>query len=78
MNTSFLKECPFCGGNARVIRGQIYMSDVYTVECDICNAHGLFEFTAQKGRILNHPDRVVTDKQAIQKAVDYWNNRKAD
>lgn len=78
MNTPILKECPFCGGQASVIKGQVWMQDVYSVECDICGAHGIIEFPAAKGRILNHPERVRTDKQAIEEVIAHWNNRKAD
>lgn len=76
MNTPILKECPFCGATASIIKTQILMRDAYLVECDICKAQGIFEIPAKKGYILNHPERVVTDKQAIEKVIAHWNNRK--
>lgn len=75
-----LKPCPFCGGEAEVREGHIYMTDTKIVSCKKCHvrtipvsvdhpnftAHGLDETTR------------YTPEQAAQIACDMWNRRVND
>lgn len=32
-----LSACPLCGGKARFVKGRVYSSDAYRVECECCH-----------------------------------------
>lgn len=62
MSKSKLKPCPFCGGDAVIIK-----TNRYYVQCNVCEAIGTYNKGTSK-----------TDKMAIEKVIAHWNNRKAD
>ena len=80
MKTPDLKPCPFCGGEAEVRDGHIYLIDTKIVSCKKChvrtnpvsidhpsfNANGLDESTR------------YTPEQATRKACEMWNRRAND
>ena len=75
--TEALKPCPFCGGEAVVKTGHIYMDTAYRVECAKCHA-------ITNRFVVDHPkynsygvieNTRYTDEQAKNKAIEAWNRR---
>ena len=77
--TEALKPCPFCGSDASIKSGNLYMDVAYRVECSKC-----FAMTARF--LVNHPKVDLTDgtldestryteEQAKKKAIEAWNRR---
>lgn len=70
-NNIKLKKCPFCGGNASIIKDW----NCYAIECDNCGVLGKISNTTVWDNIID-PDKIITDKMAIEKTVNCWNKRK--
>lgn len=77
-----LRPCPFCGSDASIKRGNLYMDVTYRVECNKCFARTALFF-------VNHPRVNLTDgkpdestryteEQAKRKAAEAWNTRISD
>lgn len=73
--TIHLRECPFCGAEAHLSKGEIWGVELYKVECPHCHA------SSTKVRVgihlmYNGENNVnFTKEKAIEQAVSYWNNR---
>lgn len=67
-DTVNLRNCPFCGGNARTVAKETKKGLVFYIECTECKAHG----TSIKGDSLENPSAW------IKKAAFKWNKREAD
>lgn len=78
-NTLELKPCPFCGGKAEMITGNIYCDKCYHyVECTICHSKTTFVIIEYpsincKGE-LDESTRYASE-QAAKIAADTWNRR---
>ncbi len=70
-----LKECPFCGAPAQLIKGQIYNSDVYRVECPRCCASAARAHIGTYLWYYGKQNVTFTDEQARQQAINNWNCR---
>lgn len=77
-----LKPCPFCGGEAEMCHGSIYISKVVKARCTKCRVSTDFVF-------INHPSINIrtgkvdettryTEQQAEEKAAAAWNRRYCD
>lgn len=75
MDNLNLRHCPFCGSRSEIIKGVNWFESAYQVQCVCCGAKGIISSTQKKGSNPYFPDYFATDIQAIQKAVDHWNNR---
>lgn len=74
-----LKKCPFCGGDAHIEKNKLFYQVTYGVRCGQCQAFkGLFS-PRLKGKTVHYgEDYTITDKMAIEKAINHWNNRLDD
>ena len=80
MNEPNLKPCPFCGGEAIVKDGMIYVDKGVLVKCSRCFVKTnivLIDHPRLKYDGLDESTRYTRD-QAIQKAVEVWNRRVND
>lgn len=74
-----LKPCPFCGGEAELRHGNLYVDRVVLVRCTKCHARTDFvwidhpSIKASTGK-LDESTR-YTEQQAIDKATEAWNRR---
>ena len=74
-----LKPCPFCGGEAELKDGRVYVATTVRCKCKKCLAstevvyidHPSIDVNTGK---LNENTR-YTEWQAKQKAIDAWNRR---
>lgn len=76
-----LKPCPFCGGEAEIAYGNIYISRVVSVRCTKCRAKTNFVW-------IDHPNMSYTggldestrytEQQAENRAIEAWNRRAGD
>lgn len=65
-----LRKCPFCGSEVHLYKRRVFFSSLaYQVGCLSCKATVSPVLT---GLCAN--GHRVTDKEAIQKAIDKWNN----
>ena len=77
-----LRECPFCGGEATVKQGNIYMDKIVLVTCSKCHVRTDFVFIDHpkldcKTGGLDESTR-YTERQAVEKAMNIWNRRATD
>ena len=72
-----LKPCPFCGGEAELKKGKIYLDEAVQVYCKKCSVHTQKEpinhLLYTNGEVL-----FVTEAMAIEMAINAWNRRAND
>lgn len=75
-----LKPCPFCGGEAELKDGHIYMDVTKIVSCKKCHVRTNPVLVDHPGFNANGLDESTryTPEQAEQKACDLWNMRADD
>lgn len=76
-----LRPCPFCGGEASIRKGNIYLDITYRVQCNECNAMTYRFFVdhpqVKEDGTVNESTR-YTEEQAMRKAAEAWNTRISD
>ena len=82
-----LKPCPFCGGEAKVIKVEITMDGIYgrkeniTVGCSICDATieaTRKELTYERWDGGIHAKIIRTGEYNGMSAIEQWNRRSSD
>lgn len=75
---SELKNCPFCGSVAIIAysSGNEHINQSWTVACTRCVCRGATFYGANSWESFSKA-KERTDKQAEQKAVDWWNRAPA-
>lgn len=74
-----LNNCPFCGSEVNIYKGEIWMRIIYYAKCSKCGARQDYVFTHNshvvitKG-VLQSVGEIITDKEAIQRVIEKWNN----
>ena len=73
---SELKNCPFCGSVAMIAysSGNEHTNQSWTVACTRCVCRGATFYGANSWESISKA-KERTDKQAEQKAVDWWSRR---
>lgn len=71
METSKLKPCPFCGGEAFLRETRMYASPSVVVKCSNC--HAQTEIFLAGYDVLE--ERNISAMEAGNKAVKCWNSR---
>lgn len=72
-----LKPCPFCGGEAEVIKSHVYLDEARRIGCARCHVVTppvLINHPAYRGGDLDESTR-YTERQAVAKAAEKWNRR---
>lgn len=72
-----LKCCPFCGGEARIKKGSLWLRDYIVIECKNCRSktrNVLIDSPAFDGTKLIESTR-YTEEQATRLAIERWNRR---
>lgn len=72
-----LKPCPFCGGEAELRDGNIYMTATKIITCKRCHVRTLpvqIDCPSMTDSGIDESTR-YTAEQAEQKAIELWNRR---
>ena len=72
-----LKKCPFCGGEAEIVKTHVYLDEARRVMCTACQATSarvLVNHPMLRGGELDESTR-YTAEQAEAKAAELWNAR---
>lgn len=72
-----LKKCPFCGGEAEIIKTHVYLDEARRIVCTACQATSkrvLVDHPMLRGGELDESTR-YTAEQAEAKAAELWNAR---
>lgn len=70
----YIKECPFCGGDATVVQHFNYRQNIWFVvcKCELCGAQAR---TASCGKGKPAPSENSWDVRAVDVAIARWNQR---
>lgn len=80
---SDLKTCPFCGGNAKLVRKTgsckthpvLTITDAWEVECE----NGCCKTPRFEDCIYHNDDgEVVVEKNGAKESMEFWNGRASD
>lgn len=72
-----LKKCPFCGGEAEIVKTHVYLDEARRVMCTACQAttqRVLVNHPMMRGDGLDESTR-YTAEQAEEKVAEFWNAR---
>jgi Lar family restriction alleviation protein len=77
MQNEKLLPCPFCGGEAELVKRTLYLDHGYYVKCKECHCRSHYILVNHPVMTANGLDESTryTDLQARQKTINNWNRR---
>lgn len=68
-----LEKCRLCGGNGRIVKSQLYGTEAYRVECEVCHISTEYVLVGVTGIPGSACISLLTPSIAKHNAVIKWN-----
>ena len=68
-----LNKCPLCGGTPRYVKGNVYTTDAYRVECGYCHISTEYVLAGINGLVGSTQISTITLSAAKHNAGIAWN-----